>query len=134
MSQGNLAAMSQPDLDYLPTTVKGRATRDRILNAAAELMVTEGIGALNDHTLREAASVSGSQTAYYFPDKNSLVRAVIQRQTEVLLDFHRQPALGGLDSLADFEQWVELTLKFSRRKVRGRPVPTFGAMAGQLSK
>lgn len=126
--------MSQDERDALPVTVGGRATRDRIISSAAELLLMHGSGALRLDNVREVASVSGSQLSHYFPDKDALVRAVVRRQTEVLLDFHRQPALGGLDTFEDFDLWVELTLKFSRRKTRHHDLPTFGALAGQLSK
>ncbi|WP_374022245.1 TetR/AcrR family transcriptional regulator [Mycobacterium sp. HNNTM2301] len=117
-----------------PITERGRATRDRILGAAAELLLTQGSEGLRLDNVRHAASVSGSQLTHYFADKDALVRAVVQRQTEIVLDFHRQPALGDLDTFEDFERWVELTLKFSRRKARHHEMPTYGALAGQLSK
>ena len=44
--------------------------------------------------LRKAASVSGSQLTHYFADKQELIRAVVARQIQVVLDFHRQPKLG----------------------------------------
>ena len=61
-------------------TAKGRATRDRIVKVAAELILSEGLSALNMDALRKAASVSGSQLAHYFTDKRALIRAVVARQ------------------------------------------------------
>ncbi|HTI76805.1 MAG TPA: TetR/AcrR family transcriptional regulator, partial [Mycobacterium sp.] len=84
-------------------TAKGRATRDRIVKAAAELVLSEGLSAFNLLKVRTSASVSGSQLSHYFPDKQALIRAVIARQLEVVLDFHRQPRLHGLESFDDFE-------------------------------
>ena len=49
-------------------TAKGRATRDRIVKVAAELILSDGLSALNMDALRKAASVSGSQLAHYFTD------------------------------------------------------------------
>ena len=40
-------------------TAKGRATRDRIVQVAAELILSDGLSALNMDALRKAASVSG---------------------------------------------------------------------------
>ena len=79
-------------------TAKGRATRERILQAAAELILAEGLSGLSLDKVRKAASVSGSQLTHYYADKRALIRAVITRQIEVVLDFHRQPKLGGLDT------------------------------------
>jgi|ERR1700757_369342 AcrR family transcriptional regulator len=126
--------MPHQDADQLPVTRRGRATRDRIISCAAELFVTEGVSAVSQDRVRQAASVSGSQLSHYFADKDALVRAVIGRQTEVLLDFHRQAALNNLDTFEDFEKWVELTLVLSRRQIRHQALPTFGMLAGQLGK
>src|ERR1700754_704295 len=120
--------------DLTPPTIKGRATRDRIVAAAAELVLTHGLDNTSMEAVREAASVSGSQLSHYFADKNALVRAIIVRQTKALLEFHRQPALGNLDTFEDFEQWMALTLKVSARRVRNQAMPTYGALAGQLGK
>ncbi|MEC4763749.1 TetR/AcrR family transcriptional regulator [Mycobacterium sherrisii] len=126
--------MSVQDSAQLPVTRRGRATRDRIISCAAELFVTQGVSAVSQDRVRQAASVSGSQLSHYFADKSALVRAVIVRQTEVLLDFHRQPALNNLDTFEDFEKWVELTLVAARRQNRRQGLPTFGLLAGQLGK
>jgi AcrR family transcriptional regulator len=126
--------MSEKDADQMPITRRGRATRDRIISSAADLLVTEGVSAVTQDRVRRAASVSGSQLAHYFADKDALIRAVIARQTEVLLDFHRQAALNNLDTLEDFEKWAELTLVLSRRRNRHPALPTYGMLAGQLCK
>ena len=69
--------MGDPDVqDEQRLTPKGRATRDRIVRAAAELIVAEGLSASNMERVRTAASVSGSQLAHYFADKSALIRAV----------------------------------------------------------
>src|SRR5690348_10970089 len=83
--------------------------------------------------VRKAASVSGSQLAHYFTDKQALIRAVINRQAEVVLAFHRQPKLGGLQSFDDFERWVDLNLRYLRQ-IGYEGTPTYHALAGQLLK
>jgi AcrR family transcriptional regulator len=114
-------------------TAKGRATRDRIVTAAAELILTDGLSALNMDNVRQAASVSGSQLAHYFADKQVLIRAVLLRQIRVVLDFHRQPKLGSLDSFEDFERWIDLNMRYLRR-IGYSGTPTYHALAGQLAK
>ena len=114
-------------------TPKGRATRDRIVEAAAGLIVTEGLAAFNMDNVRTAASVSGSQLAHYFADKSALVGAVIARQIGVVLDFHRQPRLGGLDSFDDFERWIDLNMRYLRH-IGYSGTPTYHALAAQLAK
>jgi AcrR family transcriptional regulator len=119
--------------DERPLTAKGRATRDRIVKAAAELILREGLSALNMGALRKAASVSGSQLAHYFTDKRALIRAVVERQINVVLDFHRQPKLRALDTFDDFERWIDLNMRYLRR-IGYSGTPTYHALAGQLGK
>jgi AcrR family transcriptional regulator len=127
--------MAHPDVqDEQRLTAKGRATRDRIVRAAAQLVVTEGLSASNMENVREAASVSGSQLAHYFADKGALIRAVIRRQIGVVLDFHRQPKLRGLDSFDDFERWIDLNMRYLRRIGTGGGTPTYHALTAQLAK
>lgn len=114
-------------------TAKGRATHDRIVAAAARLIVTEGLSAANMENVRAAASVSGSQLAHYFADKGALIRAVIRHQIGVVLDFHRQPKLAGLESFDDFERWIELNMRYLRR-IGYVGTPTYHALAAQLAK
>src|ERR1700733_6291953 len=126
--------MAHPDVqDEQRLTAKGRATRDRIVQAAAQLIVTEGLSATNMESVRKAASVSGSQLAHYFADKAALIRAVVSRQIDVVLDFHRQPKLGALDTFDDFERWIDLNMRYLRR-IGYSGTPTYHGLAGQLGK
>jgi AcrR family transcriptional regulator len=126
--------MVQAELqDERRLTAKGRATRDRILQVAAELILREGLSTLNMDALRKAASISGSQLAHYFADKQALIRAVVVRQTHVVLDFHRQPKLGALNTFDDFERWIDLNMRYLRR-IGYSGTPTYHALAGQLGK
>ncbi|WP_156686789.1 TetR/AcrR family transcriptional regulator [Mycobacterium sp. Marseille-P9652] len=126
--------MAGPDVrEEQRLTAKGRLTRDRIVQAAAELIVNEGLSAASMDNVRKAASVSGSQLAHYFTDKSALIRAVIRRQIGVVLDFHRQPRLGGLESFDDFERWIDLNMRYLRR-IGYTGTPTYHALAAQLVK
>jgi AcrR family transcriptional regulator len=127
--------MAHPEVqDEQRLTPKGRATRDRIVQAAAELIVTEGLSASNMESVRKAASVSGSQLAHYFTDKSALIRAVIRRQIGAVLDFHRQTKLRELDSLDDFERWIDLNMRYLRRIGTSGGTPTYHALTAQLAK
>lgn len=126
-----MAAADPPDEQRL--TPKGRATRERIVEAAAELILTDGFSAFNMDKVRRAASVSGSQLAHYFADKQALIRAVLVRQINVVLDFHRNPQLHGLESFDDFERWIDLNMRYLRR-IGYQGTPTFHALVGRLAK
>ena len=125
-----MAHAGQPDP---PLTAKGRATRERIVKAAAGLILNDGLSSLSMANVRKAATVSGSQLGHYFVDKQALIRAVIGRQIQVVLDFHRQPKLGGLRSFDDFERWIDLNIRYLRR-IGYEGTPTYHALAGQLTK
>src|ERR1700753_2120589 len=127
--------MAQPDVQgEQRLTPKGRATRDRIVRAAAELVVTEGLAASNMERVRQAASVSGSQLAHYFADKSALIREVVRRQIGVVLDFHRQPTLRDLDSFDDFERWLGAHMRYLRRIGTSGRTPTYPALPAQPAK
>jgi len=126
-----VALADQPDDQ--PLTAKGRATRERVVQAAAEVILTDGLSSLSMAKVRNAATVSGSQLAHYFADKRALIRAVIGRQMQVVLNFHRQPRLGGLQSFDDFERWIDLNMRYLRQ-IGYEGTPTYHALAGQLAK
>ena len=67
-------------------TRRGRETRERIVAAAAELIFERGVAETTLEDIRAAAGVSGSQVYHYFEDKQALVRAVIDHQTDAVLD------------------------------------------------
>jgi AcrR family transcriptional regulator len=114
-------------------TAKGRATREHILRSAAQVLLSEGVSGFNLDKVRHAGSVSGSQLTHYFADRQALVRAVVERQIEVVLEFHRQPSLAGLQTFDDFERWEQLNLGYLR-KIGYRGTPTYHTLAGQLAK
>jgi AcrR family transcriptional regulator len=124
---------SADDANTRGFTAKGLATRDRILRCAAEVLLDGGLTTFNLDRVRRAANVSGSQLNHYFGDRNELIRAVLRRQIEIVLDFHRQPALGGLDTFADWERWADLNVRYLR-KIGYRGTATYHALAGQLAK
>ena len=126
-----MALADQPDDQ--PLTAKGRATRERIVKAAAEVILNDGLSSLSMVNVRKAARVSGSQLAHYFGDKQALIRAVIMRQMQVVLNFHRQPKLAGLQSFDDFERWIDLNMRYLRQ-IGYEGTPTYHALAGQLAK
>jgi AcrR family transcriptional regulator len=114
-------------------TAKGRATRERILQAAADIILADGLSGLSLDKVREVALVSGSQLTHYYTDKQTVLRAVLDRQIEVVLDFHRQPKLGGLDTYDDFERWIDFNVRYLR-KIGYSGTPTYHTLAGRLLK
>jgi TetR/AcrR family transcriptional regulator, transcriptional repressor for nem operon len=94
-------------------TPKGRATRARIVAAAARLIQQRGVARTTTEDVREAAGVSSSQLYHYFEDKTSLVRAVIAYQTDAVLGTQAE-FLGRLDSMRALRRWRDLLVRNQR--------------------
>jgi TetR/AcrR family transcriptional repressor of nem operon len=114
-----------------PFTKKGRATRDRIVKAAAELMYEQGVARTGLQEVQDAALVSGSQMFHYFGDKASLVHAVVTYQGEALFDW-QGPWLDRIDSLKGIRAWRDMVVTVTRRK-EGRGGCQIGSLASELS-
>jgi AcrR family transcriptional regulator len=88
-------------------TGKGRATRQRIIEAAASVVRARGVGGTGLDEIRAAAAVSSSQLFHYFPDgKNQLLLAVAGYEADQVLA-GQQPLLGHLTSWAAWESWSD---------------------------
>jgi TetR/AcrR family transcriptional regulator, transcriptional repressor for nem operon len=111
-----------------PLTRRGRETRQRIVAAAAELMFDNGVAETTLEDIRAAAGVSGSQVYHYFEDKQALVRAVIDFQTDAVLDTQDEH-LDHLDTMAGLRAWRDFLVEHQRRLGcrGGCPVGALGA-------
>lgn len=113
-------------------TAKGRATRDRIVAAAAAVMYDRGVAGTSTEDIIQAAQVtSPSQLYHYFGDKKSLVQAVIEYQTEQVLAFQR-PLLHRLDSFEALEAWRDAVVQAQRARDCQGGCP-LGSLAAELS-
>jgi TetR/AcrR family transcriptional repressor of nem operon len=114
-----------------PRTTKGRATRERILEAAAELVFEDGVAGTTLDDVRAAADVSKSQLYHYFADKDDLIHAVIDRTVDQVLD--AQPELADLSSWTAIAAWFDglVELQVTRHAVGGCPI---GSLAGELGE
>jgi TetR/AcrR family transcriptional repressor of nem operon len=115
-----------------PPTAKGRATRDRIIDAACDLVFERGAATLNLDDVRAATGTSKSQLYHYFADKSDLLHAVVVRQSERVLDLHR-PVLASVDGWAALRRWRNLVVRLVRaaRCHGGCPV---GSLANELAE
>ncbi len=110
-------------------TARGRATRERIVAAAATLIYERGVAGTSLDDVRAATSTSKSQLYHYFADKSALVRAVIELQVEQVLKA-QQPELDGADSMAGLRRWGDRVLAFNGQDTRGCPL---GRLASELA-
>lgn len=88
-------------------TRKGAATRERILEAAADHIYRCGVQGTSNEAIRRAAGVSGSQLTHYFPDKESLVRATLAWRAESMMGLRENPPRGPLDSIEALRGWAD---------------------------
>ncbi|MGA5351847.1 TetR/AcrR family transcriptional regulator [Streptomyces thermodiastaticus] len=113
-------------------TARGRATRDRIVAAAATLMYERGVAGTSTEDILKAARVtSPSQLYHYFADKRALVQAVVRHQTERVLDFQR-PLLSRLDSIEALQAWRDAVVQAQRARDCRGGCP-MGSLAAELS-
>jgi TetR/AcrR family transcriptional regulator, transcriptional repressor for nem operon len=113
-------------------TPKGRATRDRIVATAAELMSRRGVARTTIEDIQAAATISTSQMYHYFTDKADLVAAVIDLQTDQVLTVQHL-GLDRLESLQDLYRWRDIMVEMMRGLgcVGGCPI---GSLANELSE
>jgi TetR/AcrR family transcriptional regulator, transcriptional repressor for nem operon len=113
-----------------PRTAKGRATRQRILDAATGLVSEHGVAATSLDDVRERAHASKSQLYLYFPDRDALLREVAASTCDAVID-GQADMLAGFDSLAGIERYLRTIVDFQRAGDRpsGCPIAT---LAGQL--
>jgi AcrR family transcriptional regulator len=106
-------------------TPKGAATRDRIVAAAADLVLERGVGSTSLDDIRADTSTSKSQLFHYFPGgKNELVGAIAALQGERVLRAQR-PYLDELDSWESWDGWRDAVVRhFGSQSSFGCPIGT----------
>src|ERR1700722_4548234 len=110
------------------STEQGRATRLRIVAAAAGLIGERGVAGTSLDDVRAATRSSKSQLYHYFGDKHGLVQAVIDHQSAIVLGAQTE----ALDAVADWDdlgRWADgMVARVKRRGARGGcPIGTLAA-------
>jgi TetR/AcrR family transcriptional regulator, transcriptional repressor for nem operon len=111
-----------------PKTARGRAARDRIIQAASELIGERGVAETSLDDVIDRAGASKSQLYHYFEDRAALLRAVVVHNTEAVLR-----DLGPVDNWKAIRGWfdsmVELQVECHARA--GCPI---GSLVPQLAE
>ncbi len=116
----------------MPTTDKGRSTRQRIVSAATEVVAEKGaLGASLDE-VGARATASRSQLYHYFDDKNDLLLAVAEATNDTVLDGQRQ-LLDHDGTWAAFLRWADAMVAFQEERggIGGCPI---GNLLGQIGE
>jgi TetR/AcrR family transcriptional regulator, transcriptional repressor for nem operon len=115
-----------------PRTWRGRATRERIVQAATELVAERGVAGTSLDDVRERAHASKSQLYLYFRDRDDLLRAVAEASCDAVMET-QAAALAGFDSLAGAERYLDALVAVQvEREARGGCA--IGSLAGQLAE
>jgi AcrR family transcriptional regulator len=112
-------------------TLRGVATRARIVEAAAELMYVRGVNATTLDDVRVASGTSKSQLYGHFVDKDALVRAVAALRAQQVLERER----GYLERFRSFpalERWRNALVERNALQ-HGAYGCVLGSLAGELS-
>lgn len=114
-----------------PRTARGRATRQRILDAATELISEHGVASTSLDDVRELAQASKSQLYLYFPDRDALLREVAEATCDTVID-GQADALSEFDSLPGIKRYLDslVELQLRQRQPGGCPI---ASLAGQLA-
>ena len=115
----------------IPLTARGAATRDRIVHAAADLMYVKGVHATTLDDVRAATGTSKSQLYRHFPDKDTLVHAVIALRGQQVIERETQ-RLGRLSSFSGLVRWRNALIQANALQ-NGAYGCALGSMASELS-
>ncbi|HUA10388.1 MAG TPA: TetR/AcrR family transcriptional regulator [Solirubrobacteraceae bacterium] len=113
-----------------PLTRKGQETRQRIVDAAADLIFRQGVAHTTIEDVRAAAGVSSSQLYHYFDDKPALVRAVVDHQADVMVGGQENFDFSTLDGL---RAWRDFVIAAQREHGCSGGCP-IGSLGGQLAE
>jgi TetR/AcrR family transcriptional regulator, transcriptional repressor for nem operon len=117
-----------------PLTRKGAATRQRIVEAAAGLIVQQGVAGTTLEDVRAEAGVSSSQIYHYFADKEALVLAVVDYQADAVVGGIHEPVLAAIDGLDGLRSWRDMivSIQDSGGCVGGCPLGSLGSELAEL--
>jgi len=97
-----------------PSQARSRITFDRILSVAKEIIVEQGIAALNTNLVAERAGINIGTVYHYFPDKIAILLELSKADRD-LRSSYIIDKVSELPSAPDLENWVhevvELTYK-----------------------
>jgi TetR/AcrR family transcriptional regulator, transcriptional repressor for nem operon len=115
-----------------PRTAPGRATRQRILEAATELVAERGVAATSLDDVRRRAHASKSQLYLYFADRDDLMRAVSEATCDAVMDA-QSDALAGFDSLGGIERYLDATVGLQEQRDARGGCP-IGSLVSQVAE
>ena len=112
-------------------TPRGKATRQKIIEAAAALVYAAGAARLNLDEVMAASRTSKSQLYHYFTDKEALIQEVIAFQTKRVLTVNSD-RLDAVDLFQALRRWRD-DMVDRNRAVGGFGGCPIGSLADELA-
>src|SRR6516164_3840056 len=115
-------------------TRKGTQTRQRIVAAAARLILAQGVAATTLDDVRAQAGVSSSQIYHYFADKEALVRAVVDYRAQTLVGDTHEPMLAAIEGIDGLRAWRDTIVSITEAAgcQGGCPLGSLGSELAEL--
>lgn len=121
------------DLQVQKLTMKGRATRARIVDGAAAEIRERGVAQTTIEDVMARTRTSKSQIFHYFPHgKDQLLLAVATLESQRVLD-DQQPHLSSLTSWAAWQRWRDVVVERYRRQGQNCPIAVLMSEIGRTS-
>jgi AcrR family transcriptional regulator len=111
-------------------TSRGRQTRQRIVEAASDLMVERGVATVSLDDVGRVTSTSKSQMYHYFSSKDGLVDAVVLCVRDRILAFQGD-LLVTVASVDDLQAWADAIVASQRQAPSWAGCP-LGTLASEL--
>ena len=112
-------------------TARGAKTRARIVDAAADLMYIQGVGATTLDDVLAASGASKSQLYHHFDGKEALVRAVVDHVGQRVIERERQ-ALGRVSTIVGLRRWRDALVQNNSLR-HGAYGCALGSLASEVS-
>ena len=114
-----------------PRTQRGRASRERIVDHAAELVAERGVAGTSLDDVLAAAGASKSQLYHYFAGRDELIEAAVAHRCTQVLGGLTQ-ALGSVATLAELTAMLEgFVAGFEQQGLPGCPI---GSLASEVAE
>ena len=115
-------------------TRKGAQTRQKIVAAAADLILEQGVAGTTLEEVRAAAGVSSSQIYHYFADKEALVRAVVDYRSQTVVGETHEPALAAIEGIDGLRAWRDMIVSLQQDAgcQGGCPLGSLGSELAEL--
>jgi len=115
-------------------TRKGAQTRQRIVAAAADLVLAQGVAGTTLDDVRAEAEVSSSQIYHYFADKEALVRAVVDYRAQTLVGETHEPMLAAIEGIDGLRAWRDTIVSITEAAgcQGGCPLGSLGSELAEL--